>query len=477
MDDFGLELTPMMQRTATILVLTLGLVALGAPAQATREVPSDAEIRRILIERIDKYRQSVGIVVGVIEPRGRRVVAYGNLASGDPRPLNGDTVFEIGSITKLFTSLLLADMAERNEVALADPVAKYLPATVKVPERRAEQITLEDLATHKSGLPRMPANVDPRDPGNPFAEYSVEQLYGFLSSYQLPRDIGERFEYSNIGGALLGHALAQRAGVNYETLVQNRITQPLGMKSTRVTLTPDMKSRLALGHAYALEPTPNWDLGALGAAGALRSTANDLLTFLSANLGYTKTPLSQSMAAMLKVRRDRDRGTIGLGWFLDLRGGLEIISHSGSTGGYQSYIGYDPKARIGVVVLSNSGTGVGMNDIGIHLLDPRVPLLDSAFLAPPKPRKESAVDPKLLESYVGRYRFPSSQLASITRDGGHLLLQGDGDVKIAFYPENDQDFFAKIMDAQMTFNIDSQGRVKELIFRRSGSELQVLRID
>jgi D-alanyl-D-alanine-carboxypeptidase/D-alanyl-D-alanine-endopeptidase len=477
MDNLGLELTPMIKRIITALILTLTLVAQGASAQATREVPSDAEILKILVERVDKYRQSVGIVVGVIEPRGRRVIAYGNLANGDPRPLNGDTVFEIGSITKLFTSLLLADMAERNEVALDDPVAKFLPATVKVPERRAEQITLEDLATHKSGLPRMPGNVDPGDPGNPFKEYSVNQLYAFLSSYQLPRDIGERFEYSNIGGALLGHALAERAGVNYEALVENRITQPLGMKSTRITLTAEMKDRLAVGHAYALEPTPNWDLGALGAAGALRSTANDLLTFLSAHLGYTKTPLSRSMAAMLKVRRDRDRGTIGLGWFLDLRGGLEIISHTGSTGGYQSYIGYDPKARIGVVVLSNSGTGVIMDDIGLHLLNPRIPLLEGELLTPQKSRKESAIDPKLLETYVGRYRFPSSQLASVTREGGHLLLQGDGDVKIAFYPENDQDFFAKIMDAQMTFNTDSQGRVKELIFRRSGLELQVTRVE
>lgn len=464
-------------RNLIVLILTLALAAPGARAQSMRDLPADAEIRRILAERVDKYRQSVGIVVGVIEPKGRRVVAYGKLASDDPRPLNGDTVFEIGSITKVFTSLLLADMAERNEVKLSDPVAKYLPATVKVPERRGEQITLEDLSTHKSGLPRMPVNVDPIDPANPFAEYTVAGLYEFLSSYQLPRDIGESFEYSNIGGALLGHALAQRAGMNYETVIEKRITQPLGMNSTRVTLTPDMKARLAVGHAYALEPTPNWDLGALSAAGALRSTANDLLTFLSANLGYTRTPLSQAMAAMLKVRRDRDRGTIGLGWFFDLRGGVEIISHSGSTGGYQSFIGYDPRARVGVVVLSNCGAGASVDDIGIHLLNPRMPLLDSEFMTPPKTRKEISVDSQLLDSYVGHYLFPSSQPASITREGGRLVLQAEGEVKIVFYPESNRDFFAKIMDAQMTFATDAQGGVKELIFYRSGRDVRVMRIE
>ena len=466
-----------MKSVGTVLILALALFSQGAGAQSVRQVPADSEIRKILVDRVDKYKQSVGIVVGVIEPQGRRVVAYGSLAAGDPRPLNGDTVFEIGSITKVFTSLLLADMVERGEVELSDPVAKFLPSTVRVPERRAEQITLEDLATHTSGLPRMPGNVDPSDPDNPFAEYSVDRLYEFLSSYQLPRDIGERFEYSNIGGALLGHALAQRAGASYEALVESRITRPLGMDSTGVELTPEMKSRLAVGHAYGLEPTSNWDLGALGAAGALRSTANDLLTFLAANLGYTTTPLFQAMTGMRKVRRDRDRGTIGLEWFFDLRGAVEIVSHSGSTGGYQSFIGYDPKARIGVVVLSNNGTGAGVDDIGFHLLNPVVPLLDSEALKPQQPRTEIDVDPNLLETYAGRYRFPSSQMATVTYEGGHLYLQGDGDVKIAFYPESNRDFFARIMDAQMTFKTDREGRVTELIFHRSGSDFRVQRID
>ena len=162
-------------------------------------------------------------MVGVIEPQGRRVVAYGSLNQGDPRPLNGDTIFEIGSVTKVFTSLLLADMVQRGEVALADPVAKYLPADVKVPERGGRVITLVDLSTHTSGLPRMPSNFHPKDPANPYADYTVEQLYQFLSSYQLTRDIGSQFEYSNLGGGLLGQALARRAGMDYEALVRSRI--------------------------------------------------------------------------------------------------------------------------------------------------------------------------------------------------------------------------------------------------------------
>jgi len=453
------------------------LLAHTAVAQSVRELPDDSEIRQILADRVDKYRQSVGIVVGLISPEGRRVVSYGRLQAGDSRPLNGDTVFEIGSITKVFTSLLLADMVERGEVALTDPVAKYLPSNVRVPDHRGQQITLADLATHTSGLPRMPVNVQPADPGNPFADYSVRHLYEFLSGYKLPGNIGAVYEYSNIGGALLGHTLAQRAGLPYESLVEKRIAQTLDMKSTRVTPTDDMKARLAAGHAYALEPTPNWDLGALGAAGALRSTANDLLSFLSATMGYIRTPLAPAMARMLTVRRNRDRGTIGLGWFFDVRGDVELISHSGSTGGYQSFMGYDPKSRLGVVVLSNSGTGAGVDDIGFHLLNPRVPLLSDDVLTPPKPRTEITIAPALLDAYVGRYQFPSTQKATITRDGGHLILQGEGDVKIAFYPESDKAFFARIIDAQMRFNVDDGGHVTNLIFFRSGSEIPVKRIE
>jgi CubicO group peptidase (beta-lactamase class C family) len=187
-----------------IVVAASALLSASPAAAQTATVPSDAEIRKILVDRIDTQKQSVGIVVGVIEPSGRRVVSYGHLANNDPRPLNGDTLFEIGSITKVFTSLLLAEAVHRGEVALTDPVGKFLPASVKIPESGGRSITLEDLATHTSGLPRMPTNFSPKDPANPYADYSVEQMYAFLSGVQLTRDIGSAYEYSNLGGGLLG---------------------------------------------------------------------------------------------------------------------------------------------------------------------------------------------------------------------------------------------------------------------------------
>jgi serine-type D-Ala-D-Ala carboxypeptidase/endopeptidase len=189
-----------------LLALALGGATVGAiPAQPRggSALPTDAEIRQILIDRIDAQKQGVGIVVGVVGPTGRHVVVHGRLAKDDPRPLDGDTVFEIGSVTKVFTSLLLIDMAKRGELALTDPVAKVLPAGVKMPERDGTQITLQDLATHTSGLPRLPGNLV-ANLANPFADYSVEQPYRFLSDFQLTRGIGSQYEYSNLGGGLLG---------------------------------------------------------------------------------------------------------------------------------------------------------------------------------------------------------------------------------------------------------------------------------
>ena len=207
-----------------------GVTASGQSASPQERV-SDAEIARILAERIDTQRQSVGIVVGVLEPGGRRVISHGSATKGEARRLDGETVFEIGSITKVFTALLLADAVERGEVALTEPVAKFLPASVRVPER-GRAITLGDLASHVSGLPRLPSNMTPKDANNPYADYTVEQLYAFLSTHQLGRDVGAQYEYSNLGGGLLGHVLALRAGMSYEALVEARITRPLGMTST-----------------------------------------------------------------------------------------------------------------------------------------------------------------------------------------------------------------------------------------------------
>jgi len=433
---------------------------------------SDADIRQILVERIDVQRQSVGIAVGVIAPDRHSVITYGHLSKHGQRPVDGDTIFEIGSETKVLTSLLLADMVQREEVALNDPVAKYLPEAVKVPERNGRPITLVDLATHTSGLPRLPANLSPKRPTNPYADYSFEDLYQFLSTHQLTRDIGSQYEYSNLGSGLLGYVLACRAGATYETLVESRICEPLGMRATRITLTPEMQARLAAGHNAAMETVENWDLPTLAGAGALRSTANDMLTFMTANLGYTESRLAPAMAAMLKEQRPTGEPglEVVLGWHILASDGTEIVWHNGWSGGYRSFMGFEPKTRVGVVLLSNASTLVGVDDIGRHLLDPRVPLAP-----PPKEHKQVGVNPKLFDGYLGIYRLNPNFAITVTRDGDRLFVQATNQAKLEIFHEGDKEFFLKVVNAQVTFVTDDEGRATELILHQAGRDQRAKR--
>ncbi len=463
----------MRPRALTIALATIGLTTVFAESPAQSPSLSDSDIRRILADRIDSG-QSVGIVVGVIDPAGRRIVSHGSVAKGDTRPVTGDTIFEIGSVTKVFTALLLTDMAGRGEVSLSDPVQQYLPADVRVPQRGGRAITLEDLATHTSGLPRLPTNLAPKNPADPYADYSTGQLYQFLSTYELPRDIGAQYQYSNLGDGLLGFVLARRAGKDYESLVRLRICDPLEMRSTGIVLSPELEARMAPGHDQSLAPVPNWHLPTLAGAGALRADANDLLTFLEAVLGYRSSSLAPAMQAMLRVRRPTGSAgmDISLGWHVLTVRGRDIIWHNGGTGGFRSFLGYEPASRIGVVVLSNTGTPTGVDDIGMHLLDPTLPLRQA-----PKPHTQVAIDPALLNGYAGRYALAPTFILTVTPENGRLFVQATGQGKLEVFPEGDRNFFYKAVDAQITFEVDGQGRAVALVLHQNGINQRANRID
>lgn len=452
-----------------LFVCVSAAVAQTAPVAAS----TDAEIKQALVDRIDVGKKSVGIVVGTIGPQGTHVVSYGKLDATDPRTPDGDTVYEIGSITKVFTSLILADMVNKGEVKLDDPVAKYLPASVKVPERNGKKITLIDLATQTSGLPRMPNNFHPKDPTNPYADYTPAQLYEFLSSYELTRDPGEKYEYSNLGVGLLGHVLCLRAGKDYETLLRERILKPLRMDNTAVVFTPWMKAHLAPGHDPQLKPAANWDIATLTGAGAIRSTTNDMLKFLSAWVGNTQSPLAAAMKTQLSPRRATTipNVDIALGWHIFTSYGREIFWHNGGTGGYHSFVAFDPKARTGVVVFSNSTNDI--DDIGRHIIEPQFAL---AKMVAPREHKEIALDPKLFDQYVGKYQLAPGAVLSIMRDGDKLMTQLTGQAAFQIFPESETDFFLKVVDAQLTF-VKENGKVARVVLHQNGQDVPAPRID
>ena len=270
-------------------------------------------------------------------------------------------------------------MAQRNEVALGDPVQEYfLPDRVKLPTYEGSLITLPDLATHTSGLPFRPYNLVSKDPHNQYAGYTVDDLYAFLSACKLNRASGSHYEYSNVGFGLLGLALSRRANMDYEDLLRTRITAPLGMQDTRIRSTGDMQRREAVPYDYELKPAQHSNMvGALESAGALRSTANDLLKLLDAFLGFRKSQLSPAMSAMTVIRRPggmKPATAIALAWNIYDDGAREIVWKNGNVDGYRAFVGYDAKARLGVVALANAQTAEGADDIGLHLLDPALPV-------------------------------------------------------------------------------------------------------
>jgi CubicO group peptidase (beta-lactamase class C family) len=344
----------------------------SAPVDAPAPVPAAtddlaARVNALAQPAIDDGRVA-GMVIGVVDKKGAtRLFGFGRISRADPRPPDGKTVFEIGSVSKVFTSALLADLVERKVVALDDPIKKSLPPAGKVPSHGGREITLAHLATHSSGLPRMPANFAPKDPKNPYADYAADQLYAFLSSCTLERDPGALYEYSNLGAGLLGHILTLVSKQSYDALLAARITGPLGMKSTRVVMSAGQRAGLAEGHDEAGQVAPPWDQKVFEGAGGVHSTADDMLLFLRANLHQIKSPLDGAFTLTHQPRHDTEGtpGAVGLGWHVRDVG--PTIWHNGQTGGYHSYVAFDPQQQLGVVLMSSSSIGT-IDGIGYRLL-------------------------------------------------------------------------------------------------------------
>ena len=327
----------------------------------------------LLLNNVKRYLPHVSIVVGIITPNGTQVYGYGNISKANNTIVNGNTIFDIASITKVFTTTLLADMVKQGLVRLDDPIEKYLPATVKIPTYNRHKITVEDLATHTSGLPDFPAGwIRNRT-------YTTQQVYNFLSNTQLQSEPGSRANYSDFAMGLLGHILSIRAAVPYAQLVKDRIFSVLGMdstgiamNSTAISLSDALKSRLAKGHIGGKEINLEFIPEEIQGAGALYSTANDLLKYLAANIGLIHTSINDIIQETHQIRHEYPKAPslhfssasnkslsasyVGLGWFIDTNLGSEVIQHSGGIDGYSSFVGFNPTKQEGVVLLCSCET-------------------------------------------------------------------------------------------------------------------------
>jgi serine-type D-Ala-D-Ala carboxypeptidase/endopeptidase len=396
------------------------------------------------------------LAIGVVDGDKSGIVTFGKLPDGS-RP-DGDTVYEIGSVTKTFTATLLAEALQAGRVELATPVAQLLP-DFKIPAKDGKEITLLDIATQHSGLPRLPTNLAPADPANPYADYDAARLKQFLEGYSLPRDPGAQYEYSNLAVGLLGYALAASAQTGYDALVSREILRPLGMEMSGAAFTEAMRAHLAPPTDQLAHPVKNWDLDALVGAGGLRSTAADMVRYLKANMGLTETPLGGAMALAQQPRREIGKSDrIGLIWMTREDPDGAVIWHNGMTGGYASFLGFRADRSRGVVILTNVDNSV--DDLGFAAL------LDDAPLSPA--HKAIAMAAGALDEYIGIYKIADGFFLEINRGEDQLYAQATGQGPFPIFPSATNEFFAKDSGISMSFTRNDDGAVSGLVLHQNG---------
>lgn len=301
---------------------------------------------------------NAALVIAVYQRGKESFRGFGAVSAANSNLPDKSTIFEVGSVTKTFTATLLAEMVDDGTVKLDDPISLYLPPGVTSPKKNGHEITLGNLATHTSGLPRLPANLLPnaKDLQNPYANFTTQDLWDSLATVKLASEPGKRSVYSNYGFGLLGKILELKAGKPYEDLVQENICTPLGLQSTTTHLSAEQKSRLAPGHNPDGDVVPNWDMDALAGCGAIKSDAADLIQFVQANLGESDSRVSRALDETHENHFQTIAGGIGLGWQIDRTvEGQTVFWHNGGTGGYVSFVGFDKESQIGVVILSSYG--------------------------------------------------------------------------------------------------------------------------
>ncbi len=356
----------------------LGAIAAGlAPCGVLAQPMADGLGAR-LARTVGRREKVAGMVAVVIDGNETRLASYGSsgVAGLD---LDGNALFETMSVTKIFTSLLLAEMVGRGELAFDDPVAKYLPVA---PPVRGRPITLWDLASYRSGLT---LNLS-ADWGG-YDGLTEAGIFAFLSNHVPRHAPGTHYEYANFAFGLLGIALSRRAGRSYEALLVERILRPLDLDHTRITLADDMPRRLVQGHDVDLKPVARWSVPAMPGMASLCSTAKDLTTFLKVCMGLTPSPLAEPLALLLKTRGATSlAGTdTGLGWFITSQGGEDIVWKSGLGGGCNTFIGFSRQKARGVILLSNfiwRPIDVGTITMGMQWIKPDFHRVDFGALYP-----------------------------------------------------------------------------------------------
>ncbi|WP_337043039.1 serine hydrolase [Emticicia sp. 17c] len=339
-------------------------VASDNPMQSPLDLKVDS-LARLYIQ----LKNTVGIAIAVVQDGETFTYNYGETRQGNHQLPNADkTLFEIGSISKTFTSILLADEVANGRMSLEDPINKYLPDSIPPMAYKDRPITLKTLANHTSGFPRLPFNLykkgDPAD--NPYKNYDLQRMYTYLRNFKPYREVGLTYDYSNFAVGLLGNILAQQHQTTYQNLLNEKICKPLMLSNTFIDIPANRTADFAQGYNEKGEAVAAWDLNTLAGAGGIRSTVTDLVRYLQANMTEAPETLQQAIDLSHQITFDKGKDVVALGWNLLRRKAFTIYHHSGGTGGFRTFVGFDKEHQTAVVVLANSAEEVSA--IGFDLL-------------------------------------------------------------------------------------------------------------
>lgn len=447
------------------LVLGLCLFALTA---TTAHAIGDEELRAAIEQRFKGDRTGACVAAAVLE-NGTTARAYVCANPATARPYDEHTAFEIGSVSKTMTAALLAEFIARGEIALDDPIAKLLPGT-SVPSFEGREITVANIVTHTSGLPRLAPQWRFKDPSNPYAHLTERDLLGALSETHLTHAPGTHWEYSNFAIMVLSHALAKRGGKDFETLLQERLFGPLDMRESYIDRRPS-QVRLIQGHLSTTKPTVPWDFPVdMAGVGGVRATLNDMVRYMEGQLGLRESAITPALARTQQPVANVGGRNMGMNWFLSARNGRALAMHDGGTGGYSSYVVFDRAAGRAAVLLSDTSliTVGGLIGLGQHLLDPTLPV--------GAPRTAAAPDAKLIDALVGRYRLRNGLGMQLRRKDNALFVQADGQSEYQMGYDSAGDFYPLQFDALLRPKRKADGTYGFTWFQ-SGGVLEAERLD
>lgn len=456
--------------TAAVLCWLIFLTALagcqGLAPTATRNHDPYRDRVDLLAAPYFDSNNIVGMSVGLLTPEGQFTYHYGLTHAGGHTP--GDhTLYEIGSISKTFTGLMLADGVVRGKYDLDTPVAELLPD----PGKLDPTITLRHLSTHTSGLQRLPSNMYLTSPGetfdlaDPYAGYSEAKLLAFLQAPPMNSEPGAQAAYSNLAVGLLGYVISRQADTDYASQLERRILNPLGMHDTAITLTDGQRTRMAGPHNGDGDPDHLWHLNVLAGAGGIRSSVSDMLVYLQAQLTPESTPLCQAIG-LSQQRQTAPNGPslgqgTGLGWVFVNEGGW--LGHSGQTGGYHAIAMFNRQEQIALVILTNTA-----NDYSEDLANRLVKLLTTGQAEPADFPAPISVAPAVLQRYAGSYAMGLAGVMEITARGDRLYAQLANQPRLRVYPESPTRFNYRAVEATLEFILDPAGEIKQLKLYQNG---------